>query len=145
MTSCDRNFLAIVLGRPAEQAEIIHHRFRRVTFVHVGRERGALVALAHLGAVDVQDERDVRILRRLDAERAKERDVLGGVAQVVLAANDVRDAHLQIVHHVDEMEHGLAVGADDDEIRIELLAVGQLARDIADDEIGNEDRVRASS
>ena len=71
-------------------------------------------------AVAVQDERDVRVLRRLDAERAEQRDVLGGVAQVILAANDVRDAHLQIVHDVDEVEHGLAVGAHDDEVGVQL-------------------------
>ena len=80
-------------------------------------------------------------MRRRHAERAEERDVLGGVAQVVLAANDVRDAHFQIVHDVDEMKHRLAVAADDDEIGIGLLAVGELAQHVADDEVGNENRL----
>ena len=39
-------------------------------------------------------------LRRLDAEGAEQRDVLGGVAQMVLAANHVRDVHLQVIDHV---------------------------------------------
>ena len=98
------------------------------------------VALAHLGAVAVQDERDVRVMRRFDAEGLEERDVLGGVAQVIFAADDVRDVHLQIVNDVDEMKHRLAVGAQDDEIGINFLAVGELAQHVADHEIGNRDR-----
>ena len=38
------------------------------------------------------------------------------VRDVVLAADDVRDVHLQIVYDVDEVKHGLSVRALDDEI-----------------------------
>ena len=85
------------------------------------------------------------VARRLDAEGAEERDVLGGVGKMILAADDVGDFHFQVVDHVDEMKHRLAVGADDDEIRVLLLAVGQFARDIADDQIGNDDGLRGPS
>ena len=54
---------------------------------------------------------------------------------MIFAADDVSDVHLQIVNDVDEVEHGLAVGAQDDEIGIKLLAVGELADDVADDQI----------
>ena len=121
----ERQFFAIVLGRPAEQAEIIDDGFGQKSFVEIAGERRAGVALAHLGAVAVQDERDVRVMRRLDAEGVEERDVLGGVAQMIFAADDVRDVHLQIVNDVDEMEHGLAVGTQDDEVGINFLAVGE--------------------
>ena len=80
-------------------------------------------------------------MRRWYAERLEQCDVLGGVAQVVLAANDVRDAHLQVVHDVDEMEHGLTVGAHDDKVGIGFFAVGEFAEYIADDEVGNENRL----
>ena len=136
-----RHHLAIVLGRPAEQTEVIHNRFGREAFLHVTRQRRALVAFAHLCAVLIQDERNVRIARRFDAEPAKQRDVLGRVAQVIFAADHVRDAHLQIVRHIDEMKHRLAVGPHDDEIRIQFLAVGQFARHVADDQIGNDHRL----
>ncbi len=140
-----RQLLAVFLGRPAEEAEEIHHGFGQKPVVEIAGERRAFVALAHLGAVGVQDERDVRVMRRLDAERLEERDVLGGVAQMVFAADDVGDVHFQIVNDVDEMEHGLAVRALDDEVGIGLLAVGQFADDIADDEVVDGDWLRAAS
>jgi len=51
----------------------------------------------------------------------------------------MRNAHFEVVHHVDEMKHRLPVRAHDDEIRVRLLAVGQLASHIADDQVRNED------
>jgi hypothetical protein len=75
----------------------------------ISRERRASVAFAHLGAVEVQDKRDVRVMRRLHAKRLEECDVLGGVAQMILATDDVCDVHLQIVNHIYEMKHRLAV------------------------------------
>ncbi len=39
------------------------------------------------------------------------------------------------------MKHRLAVAADDDEIGIGLLAVGEFAQHVADDEVGNENRL----
>ncbi len=83
----------------------------------------------------------MRVVRRRHAERAKERDVLGGVAQVVFAADDVGDAHLEVVDDVDEMEHRLAIRADDHEVGVGGFAVGWLASYIADDEIGDRDRL----
>ena len=83
----------------------------------------------------------MRILGRLHAERAEERDMLGGVAQMIFTANDVRDAHLQIVHDVDEVEHRLTVAPDEHPIGINFLAVGERPQHIANDEVGNENRL----
>ena len=58
---------------------------------------------------------------------------------MVFAAYDVGDFHFQIIHDVDEVEHRLAVGADNDEIRVQPFAVGQFAGDIANDQVGNDD------
>ena len=60
---------------------------------------------------------------------------------MIFAANDVRDAHLDVVHDVDEMEHRLAVGAHDDETRIGLLAIGEFADDVAGDHVGDRHRL----
>jgi hypothetical protein len=112
----DGNDLAIVLGRPAEQAEIITHRGGQITLVDVILDRSAGVALAHLGAVRIEDERDVSVVRRLRAERLDEREMLLRVGKMVFAANDVGDAHLQIIDDVDEVENGRAILALDDEV-----------------------------
>src|SRR5437016_898415 len=61
----DGKLLAVVLGRPAEQAEIIHDRFRSETLLHIVAERSAEGALAHLSAVLIEYERNVAIVRRL--------------------------------------------------------------------------------
>src|ERR1700753_4336170 len=64
----DWHLFAIAFRRPPEQAEIIHHSFRRVAFVNVGHQRSALIALAHLGAVDVENQRNMRVFGRFNAE-----------------------------------------------------------------------------
>ena len=74
------NFLAIPFGRPSEQREIIHDRFRHVAFFAVSGKRGPFVAFAHFGAVNIQDQGNVGVFGRLDAERPEECDMLGGVA-----------------------------------------------------------------
>ena len=66
-------------------------------------------------------------------------DVYKRQAQMIFAADDVRDVHLQIVNDIDEVEHGLAVGALDDEVGIHFLSVGQFADDVADDEVVDGD------
>ena len=56
---------------------------------------------------------------------------------MILAADDARDVHLDVVHNVDEMKHRLTVGAHDHEIRIGLLAVGEFADDVAGHHVGD--------
>jgi len=80
-------------------------------------------------------------MRRLHAKRLEKRDVLGGVAQVILAADDVRDVHFQIVNDVHQMKHRLAVRALNDEIGLRFLAVGEFADNFADDQILDDDRL----
>ena len=68
------------------------------------------------------------ILGRLDAEGAEQRDVLGGVAQVIFSPRMTCVTSFPGIHYVDEVEHRLPIGAHDDEVRVHLLAVGQFAR-----------------
>ena len=128
-------------GRPPEQRKVVHHGLGREAVVEVVGHHGAAVALAHLGAVLVEDERDVGVAGRFDAEGAEERNVLGGVAQMILAADDVGHAHFEVVHHVDEVEHGLAVAPPEDPVGVLFLPVGERPDDVADDEVGNRDRL----
>ena len=170
----NRQNLPVVLRRPTQQAQIVTHRFRQVAVFDVASQRGEPgfgrvgIALAHLRAVDVQNHREVRVGRRLDAERAEQRDVLRrvremifatddmrdlrldaerakegdvfrGVREMVLAANDVRDLHFQIVNDIDEVENRVAVAADDDEIGIGDFPVAERARDGAGNQIVHRD------
>mgnify|MGYP003574932526 CR=1 FL=1 len=136
-----RHNFAIFLRRPAKEVKIIDHRFGGVTPFHVGGQGGALVALAHFAALRVENERNMGVSRRLDAERFEEGEVLGRVGEMIFAADHVGNFHFEIVHDVDEMKDGLAVRTDDDEVRIKPFAVGQFAMNIADDQVWNRYRL----
>ena len=56
----------------------------------------------------------VRPGRHGTAERLEQKLLAGGVGQVVVAADDVRDAHVPVVDDGGEVVAGDAVGADDD-------------------------------
>ena len=60
---------------------------------------------------------------------------------MVLAADDVCDAHFQIIHDVGEMKHRLAVRTQNHKIRVLLLAVGEFTDNIADNEVVDGDRL----
>ena len=60
---------------------------------------------------------------------------------MILAADHVRDAHLDVVHHVHQMKYRLAVGTNDYEVGIGLLAVGQLTHHVAGHQIGDRHRL----
>ena len=82
------------------------------------------MALGQLGAVVAQDHRQVRILRHGRAQRLEDVDLARGVVDVVVAADDVADLHVPVVHHHAEVVGGRAVAARDDEV-VEL-GIGKL-------------------
>ena len=47
----DLQFFAVILWRPAQEAEIIAHRFGKIAAVDVSVEARPLIALTHLGAI----------------------------------------------------------------------------------------------
>ena len=55
-------------------------------------------------------------LGRRDTEGVEQLDMLAGIAQVVLTANDMRDPHRDVVDHIDKMERRAAVGPENDKI-----------------------------
>ncbi len=109
--------LAAVLGPPAEQREVVEHRLRQVAGVAELLERDGAVALGELGPVGAHDQREVRVRGTVGrAERLPQREhPVGGVEQV-LAPDDVRDRHLDVVDRVGEEEQRRAVGSDDHEV-----------------------------
>ena len=56
------------------------------------------------------------VLRNLRAERAEDADVLESVLDMVVAADDVRDALVYVVYHVRDVEDRRTVRADDSEV-----------------------------
>ena len=107
----DGEDFAVVLRRPSEETKVIAHRLGRVALRDVILHTGALVALAHLGTIGIEDERDVGEPRRLDSEGFVELDVLRCVGQMVFAADDIGDLHFDIVDHIDEVENPRPVRA----------------------------------
>ena len=128
----DGEDFAVVLRRPTEEAEVVAHGFRGVALFDVALHAGAGVALAHLGAVRIEDEREVGELGRLDAEGLVEFDVLGGIRKVVFAADDMGHFHLDVVDHVDEVKNPRAVRAADGHVGMGA-GVGEVERDRAAD------------
>ena len=94
-----RHLLAIVLRRPAQQAQKIDEALRQKSGVAIGgdADHRPVLALRKLRAVGSDQQRQMRELRRLDAERLENQHVLEGVGQMILAANDVADAQIGIV------------------------------------------------
>src|SRR5688500_6475875 len=83
--------------------------------------------LAEALLVGPHDERHVRELRRRLRERVVEQYLLRRVGDVIVATNDMRDRHVDVVDDDGEVIGGIAVGAQDDEI----LDVLVLERDLA--------------
>src|SRR5438270_3999136 len=91
--------LAIVLWRPAQQAEEIDESFWQETGVTVGghTDHGSVTSLRELGSVGGDQQGQVRELRRSVPCGLEDEHVLEGVAEMVLTADDVSDAQLGVV------------------------------------------------
>ena len=126
-----RQFLAIVLGRPAEQAEEIDERLRQEAGVAIGGDgdHGAVDALGKLHAVGRHEQREVREGGRFGAGGVEDQHVLEGVGEVLLAADDVGDAQVGVVGAVGEVIGGHAVAAQQGEIFDIGVGLGLVAVD----------------
>ena len=136
----DVHDLRVVLRRPAKERKIIAHGGRQVVTILILLDERAAIAFAHLALAFLrilENEREVGKLRDRHPERLVKVDVLGGVAQVVLAAHDVRDAHRDVVDDIHKMEGRAAIRAHEDEVT--LLA----AFHPATDEVVDHDRLGA--
>ncbi len=80
----------------------------------------------------------MRVVRWLDAEGAKDLDVLGRIGKVIFAADHVRDFHLEVVDDVYEMKNPRAVRPPDRHIGMRAR-IGEIEIDFAADEIVHDD------
>ncbi len=74
------------------------------------------MALGELLAVGAEDQWQVAEDGRFRAEPAVERDLLGCVADVVLATDHVGESHVHVVAHHREVVGGRPVGAQEHEV-----------------------------
>jgi hypothetical protein len=110
----------LVTVRPAEAHEIVEQRVRQEAVVAVLHDADRAVTLAELLAVGPEDHRQVREARHGGAERMVDVDLARRVVDVVVAADHVGDAHVDVVDDDREVVRRVAIGADLHEV-VELL------------------------
>ena len=106
----------VVAMAPAQAQQVIAHRLRQKAHFPVRLDRERAVPLGQLGAVGAVDQRDMREDRRVPVERAVQLRLACGVHQVIVAADDVGDRHVVVVHDHREHVGGRAVGAQQDHV-----------------------------
>ena len=91
---------AVVFGRPAEQAEEVDEGLGQEAGIAIGgdADHGPVLALGELGAVWRNKQRKMRELRRFSTKALEDEQMLEGVGEVILAADDVADAEVGIVN-----------------------------------------------
>ena len=119
----------VVLGAPAEQGQVVADRRRQVAALAQLLHRGGAVALGELLAVRPVEQRQVRVAGRLGAERREHEQLLRGVGEVVVAADHIGDAHLEVVDGDREVVQRGAVAAGDHEIVLEPVLEPHRAAD----------------
>ena len=113
----DRAHLDVVARPPAQQGEVVAHRGSEEAARLVVGDGDVVAPLGELLALLVDQQRQVgEDGQRPELERLPEQDVARRVADVVLAADDVGDAHVGVVDGVGHDEQRCAGGAQDDEV-----------------------------
>ena len=107
------------LGAPAEQREVVDQRLGQDAHLAEAGDRGCAVAFGEAFAIGAEDGGEMGELGDLPAEGLVDGDLLGGVGDVVVAADDVGDLHERVVDGDDVVVDGhagggSAGGADED-------------------------------
>ncbi len=94
----------VLLARvPTQEDQVIDQRAGEIAFLPVFLDRDPAVPLAELGAVLAEDKRHVPETGRDDPEGLVEEDLLRGIGDVVVPAQDMGDAQLGIVDDAGEV------------------------------------------
>ncbi len=131
-----REDLAVASGRPAEKRQEVEEGLGEDALVAPLLDGGRAVPLGELLAVRAEDHPQVGELRNGSAERPEQGDVLGRVGEVIVAADDVADPHLGVVHADAEVVERVAVRAHEHEV---VQRVGGKL-DAAADQVLDDDR-----
>ncbi len=114
----------VVTVRPAETGEVVEHRLRQVAGIVVLHDAHRTMSFRQLLPVVAKDHRQVGVERHRRTERLQDVDLARRVVDVVVAADDVRDAHVPVIDDDAEIVGWRTVGAGDHQV-VEL-AVGDL-------------------
>lgn len=107
---------------PSEPDQIIAQRRRQVSHGPIGVHAQRAMALGKLRAVGSVDQGNVGHAGDAPAERVVDMLLARGVDQMIVAANDMRDAHVVIVDHNGEHVGRITVAAQKHEI-VEVLVL----------------------
>ncbi len=106
----------LVAMSPTQAHEVVPQRFRQESHGAVGLDAERAMAFRQLRAVGPVDERDVRHHRHLPAHRRVDLRLARGVGEMVVAADDVGDAHVVVVDDHRQHVGRRAVGAQQHEV-----------------------------
>ena len=112
----------LVAVAPAEPHQVIAHGGGKVPHRPIGIDAERAVPLGELRAVGAMDERDVRHHRHVPAKRVVDLGLARGIGEMIVAADDVGDAHVVVVHHHREHVGRRAVRAQQHEV-VEVLVL----------------------
>ena len=118
--------------RPAQAYEIVQQRLGQIAFFAITHHADRAVALGQALAVRAEDHRHVGIDRQLAVvthQRLEDVDLARRVVHVVVAADDMGDAHVHVVDHHAEVVGRRAVGTGDHQIIQLGVADGDIALD----------------
>ena len=93
--------------RPAQERHVVGQGIGCVALVAEVAHGGDAIALGELFALLVEDQRRVGKHRRRGTEGFVEQQLLGGVGDVVFAADHVGDRHGGVVHHHHQVVEGI--------------------------------------
>src|SRR5271156_1367170 len=90
---------AVIARGPSQQRQKIPERLRQESFIRIRTHAGRPVPFRKPRAVGPQNQRHVRENRRCRPQRVINQHLLRRIRQMIRAANNVRDAHINIIHH----------------------------------------------
>ena len=118
--------LAVALA-PAEPHQIVAQRLGQIPKRPVGINAQRAMALRQFGAIRAMDQRDMRHARCLPAKGLIDVCLARRVGQMVVAADDLRHAHVVVVHHNRQHVGRVAVGAQQHKIVEVFVGPGDAA------------------
>ena len=102
--------------RPAQPHQVVQQRMRQITILAVLHHAHGAVALGQFLPVRPQDHRQVREARHRRAERFVQIDLARRVVDMIVATDDLGDAHVDVVDHHREVVGGEPVRTQHHEI-----------------------------
>ena len=112
----------LVAMAPSEPDQIIAQRRRQISQRAVGIHAQRAMALGEFRAVGAVDQGNMGHARNIPAQRVVDLFLARGIDQVIVAADDVGDAHVVVVDHDREHVGRIAVAAQQDEV-VEILVL----------------------